>query len=345
MKLFFEKKIKCVIIIVVIIMTLLNKKVYNSQEFKELQLILKNLYIKNSNNPVSYNELNDAIVSFVTKIMFSYLEDTEFRSDSFSCIIKKLPSSLKGTFDDENNLITINEEVVNDIYNGDIVSISTIFHELEHFKTKYDIKLGRITINLIRCIKEQLLREKSLEPFKIVGYVDNYYKCNYEVFSDEKMAEINAATDLCFFILKTGIEISKQQLQELKDIHELNTIQHQNYLRDLRLNIHFNNNFLDFEEAFDIMIKSNPEWLKFSQLNIEYYIDENGKVRKRTKEELEKRLKMETDEDIKEYIQYLLKSDFNKLLIKSEFPLDDKKLKDDEMKYTTIINKNSTFKR
>ena len=98
-------------------MNLLNIKVYNSQEFKELQLILKNLYIENSNNPVFYNELNDAIVSFVTKIMFSYLEDTEFRSDSFSCIIKKLPSSLKGTFDDENNVITISEEVINDIYN------------------------------------------------------------------------------------------------------------------------------------------------------------------------------------------------------------------------------------
>lgn len=326
-------------------MNLLNKKVYNSHEFKKMQLILKNLYLKKFTNPVSYNELNDAIISFVTKIMFSYLDGTEFCRDRFSCIIKKLPSSLKGAFDAENNVITINEEVANDIYNGDIISMLNVFHELEHFKTKYDIKLGKITIDLIRCIKEQLLRKKSLEPFKIVGYVDNYYECNYKVFSDEKLAEINATTDLCFFILKTGIVISKQKLQELKDIHELNTIQHQNYLRDLRLNIYFNNNFLDFEEAFDIMIKSNPEWLNFSQLNIEYCIDENGKVRKRTKEELEERLKMEIDEDIKLYIQYLLKPDLNKQLIKSEFPSDDKKIKDDEMKYTTISNKNSIFKR
>lgn len=320
-------------------MNLLNKKVYNSQEFKELQLILENLYIENSNNPVSYNELNDAIISFVRKIMFSYLEDTEFHKDKVSCVIKKLSSSFKGTFDDENNVITINEEVVHDIYNGNIISMSTIFHELEHFKTKYDIKLGRVSVDLIRCIKERLLREKSLEPFKMVGNVDNYYECNYKVFSDEKLAEINATTDLCFFILKTGITISKQQLQELKDIHDLNTIQNQNYLRDLRLNIYFNNNFLDFEKAFDIMIKSNPEWLKFSQLNIEYYIDKNGEVRKRTKEELEERLKMENDEDMKKYIQYLLKSDFNKQLIRSEFPSDDKKIKDDEMKYPTINNK------
>ena len=128
-------------------------------------------------------------------------------------------------------------------------------------------------------------------------------------------------------------------------MHELNTIQYQNYLRDLRLNIQFNSNFLDFEEAFDIMIKSNPEWLKFSQLNIEYCIDENGKVRKRTKEELEERLKMEFDEDIKLYIQYLLKPDSNKLLIRSVFPSNNKKIKDDEMKYATISNKNSIFKR
>ena len=68
--------------------------------------------------------------------------------------------------------ILLDKKVINDIYLGKINSMTTIFHELNHFKVLYDIKLGRITIDLIRCIKEQLLREKSLEPFKIVGDVD-----------------------------------------------------------------------------------------------------------------------------------------------------------------------------
>ena len=69
---------------------------------------------------------------------------------------------------------------------------------------------------------------------------------------------------------------------------------------------------MDFEEAFDEMIKFYPNWLAIPQLNVEYYLDKDGNVAKRTKKELEKRLKTETDKDIKEYIQYL--KDENKRL-------------------------------
>ena len=42
------------------------------------------------------------------------------------------------------------------------------------------------------------------------------------------------------------------------------------------------------EEAFDEMIKFYPNWLAIPQLNVEYYLDKDGNVAKRTKKELEK---------------------------------------------------------
>ena len=336
-------------------MVLLNEKVINnSRTFELLQLILKNLYIKNPNFKISYNGFKETMIAFVEKIMSSYLEDTKYYKDKFSRVIKKLPSYRRGEFNPENNVIIINEKVINDIYLGKINSMTTIFHELNHFKSVYDIKLGIINKDVMRSLKEFLLRSSSHDPFdemktfKIDSTLisDEYYECNYRVFSDEKNAEINAINNLIFFIEIAGIELSEQHLQELKDRIKNNTIQYDNYLRDLRLIIGFNDNFLDFEEAFDIMIKFNTDWLSIPQLSIEYYLGEDGKVVKRTKEELEERLKTETDEDIKEYIQYLLTPNINKRLSKSEFPSDNEKIIVDKLGDIPIYNnRKSAFKR
>ena len=39
------------------------------------------------------------------------------------------------------------------------------------------------------------------------NYDDNYYQCNYGVFSDEKIAEINAIKDLILFIKNNWFRI------------------------------------------------------------------------------------------------------------------------------------------
>ena len=265
-----------------------------------------------------------------------------------------MPSYRRGQFNPENNIITINEAVIEDIYLGKINSMTTIFHELNHFKIKYDTELGGVNKDIIRTIKEHLLRSTSQDPFdekkcffkKDCFYIsDDYYKCNYRLFSDEKIAEINAINNLILFIEIIGIKISEQHLKQLKEKIEKNTNQYNNYLRDMRLNFHFNDFFLDFEEAFDVMIKYNPKWLEIPQLNIEYYIAENGTVSKRTREELEERLKIETDVDIKKYIQYLLTPNSSKNLCRSEFPPDNTTLKEDRLNFYPINSRKSSFKR
>ncbi|MGN1323585.1 MAG: hypothetical protein ACI4VR_00025 [Bacilli bacterium] len=140
--------------------------------------------------------------------------------------------------------------------------------------------------------------------------------------------------------------MSKYHLQQLEERIKSNMSQYNNYLRDLRLLFNYNNYFLDFEAAFDVMIKHNPNWLTIPQLNIEYYLSKDGKVLKRTKEELEERLKIETDENIKEYIQYLLKPNVDKRLSRSEFSPDIKRINVNKFNYIPMnSNKNIGFKR
>lgn len=324
-------------------MELLSEKVISTRSFGILQLMFQNIYT-NEQHLIQYSNFKEILVAFVEKIMSSYLKDTKYHNDKYSCIVKKLPSYRLGEFNSENNVIIINESVIKEIYLGKINSMTVIFHELNHFKSKYDIKLGIINSDIIRTIKEDLLRVANNRDSKLIN--DDYYKCNYTVFSDEKIAEINAINNLISFVRIVGIELSKQHLQQLDEQIESNTRQYNNYLRDLRLIFNYNNYFLDFEEAFDIMIKHNPSWLTIPQLNIEYYLDKNGKVVKRTKEELEERLKIETDENIKEYIQYLLSPNTNKRLSRSEFSEDIKKINVNEFKYIPMNgNRNSGFKR
>ena len=127
--------------IVVITMEFLNEKVINSRNFEILKLMFQNIY-NNSNHFIQYSNFKEILVAFVEKIMSSYLEDINYCKDKYSCVIKDLPSHCWGEFSSKNNEITINEVVIQDIYSGKINSMTTIFHELNHFKSWYDIKLG-----------------------------------------------------------------------------------------------------------------------------------------------------------------------------------------------------------
>lgn len=335
-------------------MELLNEKVINSKDFQVLKSIIKNRYIKNPNFKIYYSEFQETVIAVVEEIMRTYLEDTKYSEDKCSCVIKRCKGFV-GDFNPKNNRITINEQNIdNIIYLGNINSMDAIFHELNHFKLKYDMRLGKINKDVIRNIKESLIRSSTAQnPFNdknikegITVIDDAYYNCNYDLYSGEKIAQINAINNLISFVEIAGIELSEQHLHELQKSLKDNIEQYNNYLRDLRFNYEFNDYFLDFEEAFDVMIKFNPGWLAFSQLNIEYYLDEDGNVAKRTKEELAERLKTETDEDIKEYLQYLLTNNLDKELNTNAFSSDNMGFKIDKMKYTNIKNdKKSGFKK
>ena len=138
-----------------------------------------------------------------------------------------------------------------------------------------------------------------------------------------------------------NITLNVKDELKLLNISTNNRLQYHNYLRDFRSNIRFNNNFWDFEKAFAFLIRQNPGWYNcFPQLQIEYYQDEEGKVRKRTIEELKILLETEENEDIKEYIQSLLVPTDYKRLSDDGFKQKKLGLKMPYNKYSKIKNNN-----
>lgn len=180
---------------------------------------------------------------------------------------------------------------------------------------------------VIRDLPNNTLGEFDIKNHINHIIVENVITIDKGVVKAIYFGKINAIKDLILFIKITGLELSELYIQKLNDEISKNTIQYNNYLRDFRLIYNFNDYFLDFEEAFDEMIKFYPNWLAIPQLNVEYYLDKDGNVAKRTKKELEKRLKTETDKDIKEYIQYLLSPNISKKLDRNEFQTENKKSK------------------
>ncbi len=313
-------------------MDILNELILKNKYFYILSIVLKNHYLnKKEFKPIiSYDEFKETIKAFIEKIMETFLENTEYSNDKYSCTFKQMRRSKRGEFSLENNEITINEDAIKNIYRGNLSEMTTIFHELNHFKINYELKLGKINQDLVRIAKEELLSISISDPLdeknsiKGLSYINNnYYECNYRVFSEEKIAEINAIKNLIFFLKTADIELSEFEMKELERRIANNNRQYENYLRDFRYNFNFNSYFLDFEEAFDIMIIDNPDWLKCPQLDVEYYQDENGKVKKRTIEQLQEMLNNETDEGKKQYINQLLTPNDHKKLSKYELFLDN----------------------
>lgn len=300
-------------------MDILNELILKTKNFEILGNVLKNHHLKKEElQPIiSYEEFKETIKAFVEKVMVTLLENTDYPKDKYSFSFKQMRLSNRGNFFPENNEIVINEDVIKKLYQGNLSELTTIFHELNHFKIKYELKSGKINQDLVRIVKENLLRTAIFE--KSTGY----YECNYRVFSEEKVVERNAIKNLIFFLQNANINLPDHEMQELERRISNNNRQYENYLRDLRYNVNFNSYFLDFEEAFDVMIIYNQNWLEYPQLCIEYYQDEAGKVKKRTIEQLKEMLNDEMDEDIKQYIKQLLIPNSYKRLSKQELLSDD----------------------
>lgn len=116
---------------------------------------MKNHYLnKEEFKPIiSYDEFKETIKAFIEKIMGTFLENTEYSNDKYSCTFKRMNLGYGGSFSPENNEITINEDVIKKLYRGNLSEMADIFHELNHFIIKYELKLGKINQDLVRIIK------------------------------------------------------------------------------------------------------------------------------------------------------------------------------------------------
>lgn len=288
-------------------MDLLDETITSSQTFSFLCSFYKK---PKSNQEIPYEIFKMYLMNFAKEVMKNYIKDTPYSNDHCLCFgYGELESS--GSFTPDINMILIKESLIRKMYEKrNFFALTVLFHELNHFKLKYDIKLGYFDENLIRVIKEELISKSSLYPsFIKVDTKDNkstYYKDNYEFYSEEKIADLFSIENLLLFIEKANISLTAYQKEQINALTVKYARQYKNYFRDVKNNINFNSYVIDFEEAFDILIKDNPSWLEYPQLQIEYYLNKNGKVIKRNSDELKELLSIETNPSKIEYIKKLL---------------------------------------
>jgi len=310
-------------------MELINKHLLNLANITKYGIILKRQI--NDNKPIS-DIMSFENFSLLTKevinTIINNIPDTTNNKETYSCQIK--PNiKYTGYFDSQNNQIIISKESIKKIYQGDILKLLIIFEKLAHLKIKFEIKSQEINEHLVRCIKELLLKNIGTNYLKINNYniVDSmfdssfsiYYRDNEKLFSKNLVATLESINTFVYFINHFDIKLSQRDLKFIQTKLTETNKYYNNYLRDVRYNFAFGTNYIDFEAAFDIAITQHKEWLEIPQLQIEYYLDRFGNVKKRTFSELNKLLKSKIEEKTKDYITHLLKGNQTKKLTKKDF--------------------------
>ena len=261
-------------------MDLLTEELIETNTFKKLSSILKCHYLKinHLNSDINYNNFNIIVCEFTEKIMEIFLKNTQYKDNKYRCLIRTMPPDVSGRFIYEDNRIIINDYIIKMLYSGDIMSMKPIFHELNHFRLKYEILSGKINRHLIRIVKENLIRELNQSGNLCIN--NNYYLQNYDLYSEEKVANLNSVYNLINFLELNNIKLPYIEMKKLyKDIQKTNEL--------LKNNIrHFNDRNYDFEEVFDILVRYNKEWLRYPQINIEYYVNKFGKIEKRSNQKI-----------------------------------------------------------
>lgn len=323
-------------------MDLITEEIKESKNFQILSKVFSYHYTNKDNiEPIIlYNEFKEVLTNFIEEIMRYYLikmDFADYRGKDPKVKIVDFNGNTNGDY--HYNMIRLDETIPWNIFKGNILVFFDICHELIHFKYDTDLNAGVINKNIVRAAKETLIRHEAETTAPIFKY--DYYSDNYKFDSEEKLANMEGV-DLFREIIKyMNITLNKEDDLKLLNISTNNRLQYHNYLRDFRSNIRFNNFFWDFEEAFDFLIRQNSGWYnRFPQLQIEYYQDEEGKVRKRTTEELQRLSEKEEDKDVKEYIQSLLVSTDYKRLSDDGFKQKKLSLKIPHNKYYKISNAN-----
>ena len=287
-------------------MELINNNIVNNRHFKIVEKVIRDILHKRKKDTV-YEAFKSHLIFLGESIMKNYLEETGLVKDERFKKIRfssgKLPGKILGSHYESN--IVIDEKVIEGLYNGKLEMLEVFFHELNHFKIYCDIEVGTPNICLYRILKEKLAMES------IDKHDRNYYDANYSLYSEEIYVEFLALMDFLKFIKlidhkrfdSVFDELIEATSTRLKDIIN----RWSNETRNLYRVIHFNNDYMNINDIFDLQLRDNKKWLEeYPLLKIEYYIDEYGNIVKRNIGELRELLKIETDNKRKEFICMLI---------------------------------------
>lgn len=245
----------------------------------EINYIIKE--ILNGNKIVSFEKFIEVITLFG-------IDKVKCNSDAKFIITDKLPNTILGECSGI-EYVKINISVIKEMYSSNKLAMSTIFHEIRHFKDNYNIYNHIYDKETIGILKDKLLNY-YIDSFTIqlgLGkeYLRTYYHYNYKYILDEIYANKYSYIDMLNYYKEIGVELNESEKEiirtKLKKILNRKT----NKMRNLEHCLCFNSKHLSLDEAFNCAIRDNIEWLeKFPILKKEYYIENcEGKKRVRRK--------------------------------------------------------------
>ncbi len=247
---------------------------------------------RNNNRPIkeyiSYNEFRLLIKNFTLDIMKYYL-------DRINAVNYKEPYvsifhyKHSRRYDSKFNKITIDEDVVCNIYEGNISDMVTVFHELVHFQMFFDINYRKmVNEDTIRIVKEDLIssyiRKNNLSSGRSY-YADNYVYLSSEIYAEKE--GINLLVEFLYLVYRSVFWSKKDLYNKMYLIEEGIRKDTPDYEKRYKKKIRYFSNlgeflkeYISFEDVFDYLVKYNPEWLEYPQISAEYEMND-GIIKKR----------------------------------------------------------------
>lgn len=257
------------------------------------------------------------IVEIISKLYEEKIEYNEFKLKLRNLLLESMDSIIVGNtninlecviLDNVNNnklvdsyfyyKLILSEKIVKDLYDGNKLAWMPIFYELERMQQRYLIFNCKCDIDIIKIIKEMIMRSLDDELKCMDMNIDNSYYSKI-------VANRRAFYNLILLYRQLGQKMSQLQLTNLKEKLNVSVVT----LCDEN-EIHFideANQAFGIDELFEEFIYFNPKWLDlFPQLQIEYFVDGKGHGIKSNYLELMNLYKELSDEDEKKYILYLI---------------------------------------
>ena len=290
----------------------IRKKLYNGiklelNEDKAFCILLKNKmiiddalddarilsYIMYGNKIISYETFEELILRTTEKNM-RQLNNNRIKKYNPYASVSNLEEANGSAF--EYTHITFDKLIIKELYEGFKYPLSVYYHEIHHIAQNLAIKLGYINNEIVNMIKDFVIRDYELRKYK----TNNYYKDNYYNITFEKDAHEVGINFAYSFYKIIGFENLENYFDNLKNrwpnYNDFNRI-----IRNDKEKV-----IMTLDDVFETVINLEPKYLDiYPQLKFQY-INENGKVRKRTKEELFGLISAEFNDEVNSYLEQLI---------------------------------------
>ena len=242
---------------------------------KYCNYLLKNFVL----GKISKKEYGYMFKRVLTEITYNYLEQNGV--EDTLVYFQDLEKVYFGAYRREKNSIEFN---INHFFeNNDLKKIDNAFHEATHAIQNTYLEKAKnnpeIILNskLYAMLKENIIIENNYD----------YYDDNYKKLEIEFDARLKGAINLNKFLIEIGLTEKKIAILSDKTLKEsLKEECSQNYIRDKKI---YNYNEMSIDDiVLDILRRKKQYILDYPILNLEFKINDEGIVEKKSKEELKK---------------------------------------------------------